>query len=373
MLQRVYSSVALLLIVFVFACACAAGKDDLPSEYVISLDSNGQPITKEIKDSFIDIPIPTQQVNLGTIYSSIVPSTSNDGNTRTLTYSPYKMMFVEVTLNMYASFLNAPSAGSSITDDKDSFYNEEMQDKLVAGIYQVDPSSGVVVVTQISTDEANSNTDTSTPVFKAINPFATPGNLLRGKARQATKLVYQVAAGRQNYPVTFVNKLAAAEFAIWLGYQFRLPTEDEWEYAAAGGTQADFAVPWNGEQDPADPFSPIVAPSGVSEVDFRHILHYYANFQGLFPYPNYTTKVGQYDPNGFGLYDMTGNVYEWTLLSASDTGGTSSYLKGGSWNSKLLQHVGIWHRVQASSSFEADDLGFRVVFVENNLESVDPY
>lgn len=103
--------------------------------------------------------------------------------------------------------------------------------------------------------------------------------------------------GLEDHPVVHVAYPDAVAFARWAG--MRLPSEAEWEYAARGGLEgAEFA--W-GDQD-------------VQETTPR------ANtWQGAFPYENTeldgwtrTSPAGSYPPNGYGLYDMIGNVWEWT-------------------------------------------------------------
>ena len=90
--------------------------------------------------------------------------------------------------------------------------------------------------------------------------------------------------GRANHPVTNVSWYAAMAYARWVGK--RLPTEAEWEYAARGGF-SDKKYPWG------DVIDPKKANYGYN--------------------PERTTAVGKYPPNGYGLYDMAGNVWEWCL------------------------------------------------------------
>jgi formylglycine-generating enzyme required for sulfatase activity len=103
--------------------------------------------------------------------------------------------------------------------------------------------------------------------------------------------------GLQDHPVVHVAWLDVEAYARWAGKD--LPTEAEWEFAARGGLEdAEFA--WGDE----------LTPGG------RHMANVW---QGRFPWENLaqdgwsrTSPVGAYPPNGFGLYDMIGNVWEWT-------------------------------------------------------------
>jgi len=116
-----------------------------------------------------------------------------------------------------------------------------------------------------------------------------------------------------DYPVVGVTWMQATAFCIWrtnlmasylvrqgnaLAHDYKLPTEAEWEYAARGGLE-QMMYPWGGYYT-RDANGCFLANFKGGRGDVTK--------DGAF----YTSKVGEYDPNDYGLYDMAGNVAEWT-------------------------------------------------------------
>jgi formylglycine-generating enzyme required for sulfatase activity len=180
--------------------------------------------------------------------------------------------------------------------------------------------------------------------------------------------------GKDNFPVTHVSWDDAVAYSKWAGK--RLPTEAEWEYAARGGL-INNSYSWGKTFD----------EMGASKCNF---------WQGNFPYLNLNkdgfmgaAPVKSFAPNGYGLYDVAGNVWEWcadlynndyytqlskTKLAINPKGPIKSYdpdeplitkrvMRGGSFlcNDSYCSGYRVSARMKSSPDSGMEHLGFRCV------------
>ncbi len=168
-------------------------------------------------------------------------------------------------------------------------------------------------------------------------------------------------AGRDDHPVVHVSWQDAVAYCSWSGT--RLPTEAEWERAARGGLKGK-VFPWGDDLEP----------------DGQHRMNV---FQGRFPTDNTvadgwraTAPVDSYPPNGFGLFNMTGNVWEWCADWYSPSyyrrsprrdptgpaSGTSRVMRGGSYlcHESYCRRYRVAARSANTPDSSAGNIGFRV-------------
>jgi formylglycine-generating enzyme required for sulfatase activity len=168
--------------------------------------------------------------------------------------------------------------------------------------------------------------------------------------------------GREDHPVVHVSWNDASAFCAWSGT--RLPTEAEWEYAARAGLPSA-VFPWGDDLEP----------------DGQHRMNV---FQGTFPGHNTaadgylgTAPVDAYEPNAFGLFNTTGNVWEWCadwydpayygrsapVDPRGPDSGSARVMRGGSYlcHASYCRRYRVAARSGNTPDSSAGNIGFRVV------------
>ena len=171
-----------------------------------------------------------------------------------------------------------------------------------------------------------------------------------------------------NHPVVCVSWNDATAFADWLNRKegtrkYRLPTEAEWECSARAGSTSVF--PWGEEEDRACVHGNTADETTYQGRSFDNRLDCSDGYW-------FTAPVGKYRVNSWGLYDMTGNVWEWCQDwyggypsgSVTDPIGPSSgsyrVLRGGGWFS-IARHCRSANRSRNVPDLRSDNIGFRLV------------
>lgn len=166
-------------------------------------------------------------------------------------------------------------------------------------------------------------------------------------------------SGRDRHPVVLVTYDDALAYCAWLstslGQVVRLPTEAEWEKAARAGSHG-LRYPWGNEIDSS-------RCNYLTDATKKH-------HRG-------TEPVGTYPPNGYGLYDIVGNVWEWVADwyspsayqhqdardPAGPPGGSMRLVRGGSWVNSDVEMLRCAYRHRVPPDTYAYSIGFRIVCV----------
>jgi len=250
----------------------------------------------------------------------------------------YQIMVTDVTNQQYAEYINAALEDGLISiSDVDVIENENITSWYgVAGFYPGDPFDGY------------KHEDPIDPGDKLYLPLQGTGERITYKNGIFSSLpVYQ------NHPVTMVSWFGAEAFCDYYGW--RLPTELEWEKAARGTELVDergWAFPWGNEihtnyanyYSSSDLFERLAGKlGGTTPV-------------GLFNGGSYDDFQTYDHASSYGLYDMAGNVWQWTGDDYHKQ--HYRYLRGGSFYSYEVD-LRVWKRNSAGPTYFAPDVGFR--------------
>ena len=160
-------------------------------------------------------------------------------------------------------------------------------------------------------------------------------------------------------PVTNITWDSALRFCELLSgefpdYSFRLPTEDEWEYAARAGTSTPFSVP----PDKINELHTALQKHAKGDHDFlMRFLKAYATFCESGPHP-----AGYRQPNAWGLFDMHGNVWEW-CEDISRMEPDQRVIRGGAFSSTDVWGIRSAARGEEFHDSGKDSIGFRIVAI----------
>jgi len=166
---------------------------------------------------------------------------------------------------------------------------------------------------------------------------------------------FKVEAGYENYPAIYVSWYGARAYCQWLGSQYRLPTEAEWEYAAGNGSRHT-KYSW-GDNDPFGKKG-----GNVCDKTAKVKSSSWSAFESYTDGYIYTAPVGQFEANEFGLFDMSGNVWEW----CSDWYDAEYYSKNASKTPKGPTRA-IDYRVHRGGSFFSGPSSCRVAVHSGSL------
>jgi formylglycine-generating enzyme required for sulfatase activity len=234
----------------------------------------------------------------------------------------YEIMVTDVTIAQYVNFLNTALKDGTLKADGDK----------IVGFYQGDVFHGVKH--EIEIQAANY-------IFVPITDLASRFSF--------DETSFKIVPGYENHPMTNVSWFGAWGYCGYNNY--RLPTELEWEKAARGSSDSR-PFPWG-------------------EVITENNANYYASrdpMENMKTFGSWTTPVGFYNGNSYsgyqtldsaspyGLYDMAGNVWQWT--GNVYNGMHYRFMRGGSKDTYDMD-LRIWVKNNATPTYYSPDVGFR--------------
>ncbi len=274
-------------------------------------------LIEEEPDTSVIQGITMVSIPAGTFQMGSESGNSDEKPVHTVTITAFQMSACEITNAQYAGYLNAALAAGEITATT----------SIVTGA--TGDYSGQMYIVLFGSHDSNN---------KCWISFSNN--------------TFVVESGKENWPVVYVTWYGAKAFSI--KYDFDLPREAEWEYACRGGQQYEYGT-YDGT---------------ISSTK--------ANYNRNVGYPK---DAGSYPKNPFGLYDMSGNVWEWcndwyvdySSENATDPQGpsTGSYriLRGGCWDDFASYCRSALRSRGIPSASSGSTLGFRVVRRVSSLQN----
>lgn len=257
-------------------------------------------------------------------------------NETTLIDYDYQIMTYLVTTAQYANFLN-----EAITNPESQIVDDG---KDIVGFYPGDEYHGIKHEEKIEAGD------------RILIPHTDPSTKIKfDRSTASGYFPFTVKEGYENHPMTNVTWFGALAYCQYYGW--RLPTEMEWEKAARGpadGENPDRPFPWGDEI-------------------LRENANYYSSrdpFENMSSFGSRTSPVGFYNGqnyNGYqtvnsvspyGLYDMAGNVWQWT--GDVYEGMHYRFMRGGSKDTYDMD-LRVWVRNNATPMYYSPGVGFRCV------------
>jgi formylglycine-generating enzyme required for sulfatase activity len=275
----------------------------------------------------LDAPVPVFETGVDPENWATVPAgefLSGQHNKPTMLDYDYEIMVTDVTVAQYVEFLNSALADGTLKVSGDQ----------VVGFYPGDEFRGVKHEVEIAAADY-----VFVPTDDPASRFSFDGT------------AFTVKTGFENHPMTNVSWFGAWGYCGYYGN--RLPSELEWEKAARGAEDAR-PFPWG-------------------ETIARNNANFYASrdpFEEMSSHGSRTTPVGFYNgkaydgyqtldsPSPYGLYDMAGNVWQWTADVSE--GMHYRFLRGGSKDTYKMD-LRIWVRNNATPTYYSPGAGFRCV------------
>jgi formylglycine-generating enzyme required for sulfatase activity len=275
----------------------------------------------------LDAPIPIVDTGVDPETWAIIPAgefLSGQHNDPIMIDYDYEIMVTDVTVTLYVAYLNAALADGTLKVNADGIY----------GFYPGDEFHGVKHEVEIPATDY---------IFVPLNDPASRFTFAGS--------TFTVKPGYDNHPMTNVSWFGAWDYCGYNNYS--LPTELEWEKAARGSSDSR-PFPWGEE----------IA---------RNNANYYASrdpFENMSSFGSRTSPVGFYNgqvydgyqtidsASPYGLYDMSGNVWQWT--GDIYEGQHYRYLRGGSKDTYDMD-LRIWVRNNATPTYFSPGVGFRCV------------